>query len=301
MTILKEINCNSCGSQQHHTLTNYEEFRIVKCADCGLIYVNPMPFIPQDTFHEISSDFYYTDVQENLEAEKIEHTAKTFEQQVREWSAFLPDSEERWLLDVGCGTGLFVNAAKGAGWHACGCDVDKPLVELGRNRFDVELSHADLHKCHYADEKFDVVNLKYVLEHLPNPFEVLQETYRVLKPGGIVQIIVPNEGGLYNQINIILRRKTVERWGTLTPPHHLHAYTPKTLSLLLSRAGFDVRSTQTASPLRLPYGLFQGKGKQPSTFTKILFNLAEHIGKGSALIAYAQKPTSSIGAFKQAA
>lgn len=301
MSILKEINCNSCESEQYHILTDDKECRVVKCSDCGLIYVNPMPLISQDTFHEVSTDFYYTDVQENLATEKIEHTAKTFDQQVREWSAFLPDSDERWLLDVGCGTGLFVNAAKEAGWQACGCDVDKPLVELGRNRFDVELSHADLHKCHYADEKFDVVNLKYVLEHLPNPFEVLQETYRILKTGGIVQIIVPNEGGLYNQINVLLRRKTVGRWGTLTPPHHLHAYTPKTLALMLSRAGLDVRSMQTASPLRSPYGLFQGKGKQASILTKILFHLPEYIGKGSALIAYAQKPKSGVAACKQAA
>ena len=301
MSILKEINCNSCGSQQYHTLTDDKEFRVVKCADCGLIYVNPMPFIPQDTFHEISSDFYYTDVQENLEAEKIDHTIKTFEQQAQEWSAFLPASDKRSLLDVGCGTGLFVNAAKESGWSACGCDVDKPLVELGRNRFDIELSHADLHDCHYADENFDVVNLKYVLEHLPNPFEVLQETHRVLKPGGMVQIIVPNEDGLYNQINVLLRQKTVGRWGTLTPPHHLPAYTPKTLSLMLSRAGFAVRSTLTASPLRAPYGLFQGQGKQASILTKIIFNLPEHIGRGSALIAYAQKPKSGVASCKQAA
>ena len=259
-----------------------------------------MPFFTKDGFDTVSDDFYYTADQKDFSAEKILHANTAFTAQANEWKALLPSSKTRALLDIGCGTGLFVKAATQQGWHAEGCDIDATLIKLGANALRVKLTHNDFLNCDYPREAFDVVLFRYVLEHLPNPLEVLKEAARVLKPGGLVQIVVPNEAGLFNTINLLAGRKKKNRWGTLTPPHHLHAYTPKTLDRLLGRAGLATQLTKTVSPFRFPYALYQGKRAAPATFTTSLFSFAETMGCGSALVAYGQKKVS-LNAVPQAA
>jgi 2-polyprenyl-3-methyl-5-hydroxy-6-metoxy-1,4-benzoquinol methylase len=299
VTDFRTIECNACGHSLHHRLTTVDDYQIVRCKKCSLVFVNPMPFFTTDGFDTVSDDFYYTTDQKDFSVEKLQHANTSFTAQANEWQAFLPSSKTRALLDIGCGTGLFVKAATKQGWHAEGCDIDATLIKLGADALGVTLTHNDFLDCNYPREAFDVVLFRYVLEHLPNPLDVLKEAVRVLKPGGLVQIVVPNEAGLFNTMNLLAGRKKKTRWGTLTPPHHLHAYTPKTLDCLLGRAGLAVQSIKTASPYQFPYALYQGKRGAPA-FTNSLFSFAATMGCGSALVACGQKQVAS-NAVRQAA
>ena len=291
VTAFRSVTCNACGHSGHRQLTIVGDYRVVRCERCSLIFVNPMPFFAKDGFDSVSDGFYYTADQRDFSTAKISHAKKAFAAQSAEWEQLLPNSSDRTLLDVGCGTGVFVDAAVHQGWHAEGCDIDASLVSLGVNNFGVKLSHIDFLDREYGDAAFDVVLFRYVLEHLPNPFEALEEARRVLKPGGLVQIIVPNEAGAFNRLNLMSGSKKKGRWGTLTPPHHLHAYTPKTLSMVIRRAGLIVQRISSVSPYRFPYALYQGQqGGNLSAAEATMFSVAEKLGFGSAIVAYGQKP-----------
>ena len=209
-----------------------------------------------------------------------------------EWKTVLGEQEVRSLVDVGCGPGLFVRTANDHDWQAEGCDIDGALVSLGNRNFGLQLKHADLPASHYSSESYEVVRLKFVLEHLPNPLEVLVEAKRILKPGGITLIIVPNEAGLVNKVRLALGGKSGNRWGTLTPPHHLHAFTPTTLHKLLKRAGFDVPIVKTVSPLHRAYAPNQGIRGIKYWLSAPCWQITRLLGQGSVLVAYGRKPAA---------
>jgi len=87
------------------------------------------------------------------------------------------------LLDVGCGRGDFLNGFKSCGLEAFGADHDPSGAKVAP---DVVVRHADLEKGEFpfADNTFDVVFSKSVIEHLSDPVNFIAETRRVLKPGG---------------------------------------------------------------------------------------------------------------------
>lgn len=286
----KLIDCNACGGTDHETLVPLEDYSIVRCQACQLIFVNPIPVFDKDDFHNVSTDFYYTDEQLIMSDAKKMHSKKEFALQSARWNEILPAKEEYSLLDVGCGPGLFVHAAVQQGWKAVGCDIDRPLVDLGNQELGLSLEHDDLMNIGYPSESFDVVRFKYVLEHLPNPYEMLVETFRLLKPGGLVLIIVPNEDGFFNQMNIIAGRKKTTRWGTLTPPHHLHAFTPSTVTRISERVGLEPIDVIGTSPRNPEYSLFYDHGPLKNAAFSAIFSIGTAVGKGSVLVALARKP-----------
>lgn len=290
MKIHHHVACNACGKDVPKQLTTTFQYSIVTCTNCGLIYVNPMPHFVKETFSNVSESFPYTVQQQLISNAKLSHAQSTAAIQIPEWGSFLPTSSKRALLDIGCGPGLLVHAVKENGWYATGCDLDKKLIQLGNERLSLNMTHGDFHSCEYSENQFDVVMLRYVLEHLPDPFATLTEAHRVLKPGGIVQVIVPNEAGFFNKISVAIGRKRTGRWGTLTPPHHLHAFTPHTLKRIFARAGLKTQTVKTVSPYTKPYDLFLDDHRRAFSLSSLLFKTAECFGRGSALVAYAQKP-----------
>lgn len=95
------------------------------------------------------------------------------------------------MLEIGCGRGDFLLAFRSAGMDCCGVDVSESSAELLQ---DVDFSKCDItsEPLPFEGDTFDVVYHKSLLEHLYDPNYLMEETYRVLKPGGIVIILTPD-------------------------------------------------------------------------------------------------------------
>lgn len=88
------------------------------------------------------------------------------------------------LLDVACGGGLFGPHVTGKGYRVIGVDLSaRSLEQALRHGFD-EVRQADITELPYADESMDVVTAGQCLEHVPDPYAVVSEACRVLRPGG---------------------------------------------------------------------------------------------------------------------
>lgn len=93
------------------------------------------------------------------------------------------------ILDIGCGRGDFLGAFKNAGLDCYGVDLSDRCSE---NNLMVEYRDISKEKVPYPDSFFDVVYHKSLLEHFYSPDNLMKETFRVLKPGGLVVILTPD-------------------------------------------------------------------------------------------------------------
>lgn len=153
------------------------------------------------------------------------------------------------ILDVGCGRADFLKLMSERGWASTGVELDKRIEEHGR-KIGLDLRHGSLEDVRFPDSYFDVVTLWHVFEHLRGPAWVIEECRRVLKPGGLLVISVPNIGSLQ-------ARLTGRHWFHLDPPFHLYHYSLENLRTLLGKSGFKVNGVKHFSLEYNPYGYLQ--------------------------------------------
>lgn len=156
----------------------------------------------------------------------------------------------RSLIDVGCGDGLFLEAASRLGWEAQGVETSGTACSLARSRGNV-VFHGRLREANLPSGSLDVVTLFHVLEHVGSPEETMADIKRILKPDGFLLVEVPNFGS-------ILARVLRGRWGALDVPRHLTHFTKDGLSTLLSRHGFtvDLKTNNLFRDLLFSFWLF---------------------------------------------
>lgn len=138
------------------------------------------------------------------------------------------------LLDIGCGTGNLLAAARDAGYEVTGIEMDRNAARFAKeqlgmqNIFPLTISEfADQH----AGERFDVVTFFEVLEHQAAPVEFLQKVKGCVNPSGVIALSVPNR----------------ERWLTGPdvldyPPNHFLRWNADALRKCLGAQGFEVLS-----------------------------------------------------------
>lgn len=287
------IRCNACGADAFQELSVFDGWHIGRCRQCSLIYLNPMPFFaPSEDFSRISLEFQYTRFQRNLTDEVLRHDALQMRRQLDMVARLANGTAQAGrFLDVGCGSGASVRAAVELGCQAMGIDIDPVLVELGRNELHVDLRCGTLPDSALGGNQFRFVRLRDVIEHLPNPHEVLLEIKRLLVPGGILLIATPNEAALPWQVRLkfgFARNKIA----SVAPPHHVHGFTPETLGRTLHRAGLQVCKLTTTTPVNRLYVTARNM-RSLKPLPALVWNAGAALGKGSMLIAWAQKCPSS--------
>jgi ubiquinone/menaquinone biosynthesis C-methylase UbiE len=135
------------------------------------------------------------------------------------------------LLDIGCGNGAFVNAARAWGWDAEGLEPDPNAVAVGRAK-GLPITAGSLPRTVYPDASFAAVTMSHSIEHLHDPVACLREVHRILQPGGTVWIDTPNLSSSGHDM-------FGADWRGLEPPRHLVLFTMSSLSATLRRVGFD--------------------------------------------------------------
>lgn len=135
------------------------------------------------------------------------------------------------LLDVGCGKGRFLAAARDAGWDAVGIEFAHASAEAARAN-GVEVHESDFLEVSMPGD-FDAVTMWHVLEHLPDPAAAVARAADLVRPGGRVVISVPNIDSLQARIG-------GDSWFHLDLPRHLFHFGPGSLTALVERAGLRV-------------------------------------------------------------
>ena len=229
--------CPACGRAPGRGLGTKNGFELFACGRCATLYTSRLPRAEGAQDY----DSYYTE--ENLTVPAF--IGRRLDEIV---STFAPYRERNRLLDVGCGAGSFLEAARRGGWEAHGVEVSRTACEhvraLGFDVFCGELSGAA-----YPSGHFDVVVASEVLEHVPDPGSMLGEIARVLRPGGLLWATTPHGRG-------ISARALGLGWSAVSPPEHLHLFSVVSLRRALAEAGF--RRVSVATHGTNPYEILNG-------------------------------------------
>lgn len=285
------ISCNTCGADSYRVLNQVKEWSIGKCSCCDTVYVNPIPvFAPDNEFSEMSKEFQYTQFMHGeITPEILKHDSAQLQRHCIEIKRLTGSlSPKIRFLDVGCGSGASVKAATDAGWSATGVDLDPQLIASGKRQFDVDLRCTPLLDAAFPDASFDFVRLRDVIEHLPNPYAALHEIKRILTPGGVLLLATPNQEGLPTQLRVCLGEGHT-RVATVPPPHHLHGFTPETLSRILHRSGLEVLEVTTTTPVDPDYVTANNMRSTANPAYVLFWKGAQWIGKGSMVVAWGRK------------
>ena len=227
------VTCDLCGAEDpallhqgpDRQLGGQEQFTLVRCSQCGLIYQSPRP---------ADMGPYYPQEYAPFDEAKQQTTNRI--------SAFLQARDERALrrlvgrighvLEIGCATGDYLLALRQQGWEVTGVEFNDHAAAMARQR-GLDVRSGDLLDANLPAEAFDLVLLRHVLEHVLSPSATLAEIHRVLAPGGKVSVLLPN----YDSLERIL---CGAYWHGYDLPRHLFTFTPGTLTDMIERAGLSV-------------------------------------------------------------
>lgn len=270
------------------------EFNIVRCAGCGLVRLDPIP-TEQELAGFYAQDYYA--YQPSKKTGSLKNLAKKIlKTKIETHNPTFPQSGK--FLDIGCGSGDYLHVMQAKGWNVQGVEPSRFGAEEAR-RAGFDIFNGTLDEAELADNTFDYVRSNHSFEHVPNPVEVLNEIYRILKPGGKVYIGIPN-------IDSLPYRIFGRYWWYLGVPVHTYTYTPSTISTLMNRCGFTIENIYYNSNFMSLLGSTQifinrnsGKTSAEGQLIKnpilmMLSNLAmkvvDFIGQGDAIELIARKP-----------
>ncbi|HET9479399.1 MAG TPA: class I SAM-dependent methyltransferase [Pyrinomonadaceae bacterium] len=235
--------CVACGSTDAHKLGIKNELEIVRCRRCRTIYTPYSPWY--------SSSYFYLGYY--LKPEEIDAPVFVKKRLEEITAEFAPYRETNHLLDLGCGAGSLLEAARNHGWHAQGVDVSSQAARHVREQ-GFEVFEGELHEAAFPSAHFDVVTAAELLEHIFEPRALLEEVARILRPGGLFWTTTPHARGLSARVLGL-------EWRCIWPPEHLQLFSIRGLKSLLRETGFrDLRvDTTGGNPIEIWHALGQTK------------------------------------------
>jgi SAM-dependent methyltransferase len=216
---------------------------VVKCRNCGFIFCNPAI----KGLERLERDYYNNpEVYNAYRQQNIFTVFRIGEELLRK---IKPSGK---LLDIGAGKGEFVSLAWENGYEAKGIEPSPRFCEYASKTYGVQVEQGYLGQGDYfKGEKFDVITLFHVVEHVPRPQELLTTISEYLKEDGVVYIEVPNaDAGLLwiaDRVFRLCRKNWSSRLSPLHAPFHSMGYSPKSLRYLLEKNGFELVYADTYS------------------------------------------------------
>ena len=207
------------------------------CAKCGGSYF-------QRSVSTSASDEYWEGDAVNEKVYTVPAVRSAFVQKYEKYLALLdrPNNSARNLLEIGCGTGIFLETASRHGWVVHGLDVSAQAVELTRrNCPGAVVLCAPPERAELPPGTFDTVALWDVIEHVEDPEALLKFAHRLLRPHGVLILETPDESCLARRLVRLAHRLTGGRVSLLRffyYPAHRWYFSRQAMSAVLRRTGF---------------------------------------------------------------
>ncbi|MBT8058844.1 MAG: class I SAM-dependent methyltransferase [Xanthomonadales bacterium] len=219
--------CPLCSNVQADTLGVKEGYPVVRCRNCDLYYLQPMP--GSEELAAIYDDYDSTEMYLRKYRKKI--LTATYKQKLV--GRYLGSGPKRFL-DIGCNVGAVCEAARRQGFESTGIDLDEPTLQKARElspgcRFECMTSY----ELAERGEKFDLVFCTEVLEHVPETHEFAASFRDLLNDRGVLYLTTPDAGHRRVPADFI-------SWDEVKPPQHLIFYGRDTVTRLLEAHGFEI-------------------------------------------------------------
>lgn len=146
------------------------------------------------------------------------------------------------LLEIGCGTGVFLAKAREHGFECAGLELSSYAADFVR-KMGIPVETKSIEEANFAENTWDVIVMREVIEHLPHPLESLKTIHGWLKPGGVLFMATGN-------YDCPERKLRGAEWFYFMPEGHLYYFSNRTMAKYLRKAGFrTVRVTNQGDKL----------------------------------------------------
>jgi len=249
MNNVEHKNCPICSSDKIKPLfegTDFshtkESFNVVNCGNCNFTFTQNAPDSEHIGPYYESEDYVsHSDTQEGLFF-KVYHAVRNY--MLKQKRKMVEQTTSRGkLLDIGCGTGYFLNEMKSKGWECEGIEQDEKARIYGKEKFNLTVN-APTHLDSYTENSLDAVSMWHVLEHVHDLDGYLSKIKAVLKPEGTLVVAVPNKDAHD-------AKKYKKFWAAWDLPIHLWHFTPSTMDALMQKHQLKVVKHH-----RLPFDSF---------------------------------------------
>jgi 2-polyprenyl-3-methyl-5-hydroxy-6-metoxy-1,4-benzoquinol methylase len=232
--------CPVCGSSNInplHAVKDYtvskKDFVIWQCSACTLRFTQDVPDAASIGAYYKSEDYIsHTDDSKSL-VNRIYKKVRLFTlQQKARLIQSTTGRADGSLLDVGCGTGAFLNAMQQQGWKVSGIEPDPDARARARSLYGINVAAPDK-LSELAPASFDAITLWHVLEHVHDLHAYMNQLHSLLKKDGRLFIAVPN----YLSVDAEVYRLD---WAAYDVPRHLYHFTPTAIRTLLEQHHFSL-------------------------------------------------------------
>lgn len=241
--------CPLCQSEKINSsisLSDYsiskQDFEIWQCTNCSFLFTQNIPSEESAGSYYASDDYIsHSDTQKGM-VNRLYHLARKIMLN-KKYRLIKKINSGKTILDIGCGTGYFLNYMKSKKYSTLGIEVNENARAFGQQNFELNILSPNLLLNDKMNDRFKIITLWHVLEHLYNPDIYIQKIKNMLENDGVLILALPNpdsfDASYYK-----------EYWAGYDVPRHLWHFTPKTIDQFVSRY-FNVTKLK-----RLPFDAF---------------------------------------------
>lgn len=222
--------CNNSDIKPHIKLKDYsiskEPFEIWQCTQCDFLFTQNIPDEESIGSYYASEDYVsHSDTQKGI-VNKLYHAARKI-MLSKKYRFIKKIISGKTILDIGCGTGYFLNYMQKKGYQTLGIEVNEDARSFGKQHFGLTILSPDELFNGKINQKFKVITLWHVLEHLYQPELYLQKIAERLDDDGVLIFALPNpdsfDASYYKNY-----------WAGYDAPRHIWHFTPQTITQLVS-------------------------------------------------------------------
>lgn len=274
--MLHHQHCPACNSGRikfalsvkDHTVSNLD-FQIWQCQDCGLRFTQDIPGSSEIGDYYRSEEYVsHTESRQGL-INKIYHQVRqiTLRQKRKLVERHSTGLSNRKLLDIGCGTGAFLETMKHAGWEVQGLEPDEGARNIALSRKVNVLAPEALFTL---QDQYSAISMWHVLEHVHDLHGYLDRIAKLLVPNGVLYVAVPN------YMSFDAQHYGVE-WAAYDVPRHLYHFSPASMEKLVAAHGMEITETRPMWFDSFYVSMLSEKYKHGSLFSALLNGLRSNI------------------------
>jgi SAM-dependent methyltransferase len=246
--VWEKVPCPFCGSAEFSIYERFGselQYTYVRCRNCTLVYQSPRPKYDQHFIDSAYASYYQ--FSENLDLNNqtsVQHSSvNMFQEEVQNLLKY--DKTRTNVLDIGSAMGTFLFAAKPYYKKAIGLDVSEQMARFAERSTGATIYIQQFNDFNYP-EKFSLIHMSHVIEHVPNPVEWLNQAKSMLEDDGVLVINVPNKYSLAFRLQHLFYKTGLKPQFSSTwtdparVPDHLYEPNVKSMLMLLRSNGFDL-------------------------------------------------------------
>ena len=239
-SIVHYTRCPVCGSSSIHPVLSAKDytvsgksFAIWQCTACSLRFTQDVPGMDEMGDYYKSQDYIsHTNTSKGLINRLYQITRKKTLRQKRKLVCKETGKKRANLLDVGSGTGAFINEMKQNGWQVVGLEPNADARRMAEEIYGCQLKNTD-ELFRLPGDSFNAITLWHVLEHVHDLHKTLEQLKNLVQQDGRLIIAVPN----YTSFDASVYK---EYWAAYDVPRHLYHFSPLSMKMLIEKAGMKI-------------------------------------------------------------